>query len=118
MPTASRRLCAHTGCPDFAVRKGYCTAHLTGEYARIERYRGTSTARGYDSQWRKVREQALRRDGYVCVLCSQAGRVSLAQEVDHIIPLVQGGARLDLNNTQSLCAEHHAEKTARENARR
>ena len=38
-------------------------------------------------------------------------------EVDHIIPLQQGGAEYDLSNLQSLTRACHFAKTARENSR-
>lgn len=63
-----------------------------------------------------------RRDSWLskhplCCHCEQAGRVSLANEVDHIIPLWDGGAD-DETNFQSLCGPCHKTKTAGEAARR
>lgn len=57
------------------------------------------------------------RDRYTCQGC---GRVTQELEVDHIVPLWQGGADVDAN-LQSLCAGPdgcHAQKTAREAAAR
>lgn len=53
----------------------------------------------------------------LCVHCQRSGRVSVAAEVDHIVPLHQGGAD-DETNLQSLCAPCHQAKTAREAAGR
>jgi hypothetical protein len=44
------------------------------------------------------------------------GFVRAAVEVDHIIPLSRGGAELDEDNIQSLCAGCHRAKTMREAA--
>lgn len=44
-------------------------------------------------------------------MCKAKGRVTPATEVDHIVPLRQGGARLDRSNLQSLCRPCHAQKT-------
>ncbi|MDQ0082929.1 5-methylcytosine-specific restriction protein A [Variovorax boronicumulans] len=52
-----------------------------------------------------------------CVECKQGGRIVAAVVPDHITPLWQGGADDD-TNLQSLCQEHHDEKTAREAAER
>jgi 5-methylcytosine-specific restriction enzyme A len=46
----------------------------------------------------------------LCVMCKAQGRVSMATELDHIVPLFKGGTD-EPNNFQSLCAEHHREKT-------
>lgn len=54
---------------------------------------------------------AVLRDDPLCPVCKSAGRVTLATEVDHIIPLAKGGTD-DRSNLQGLCAEHHADKTA------
>lgn len=51
------------------------------------------------------------RDNYTCRQC---GRVTRAIEVDHIVPLWQGGPDTD-DNLQLLCIDPcHAAKTARE----
>jgi len=46
-------------------------------------------------------------------MCEAEGRVTAAQEVDHIIRLEIGGAD-DESNYQSLCVEHHKAKTKSE----
>ncbi len=53
----------------------------------------------------------------LCCHCQQAGRVSQADEVDHVVPLWDGG-RDDESNYQSLCVPCHKAKTAGEAARR
>ena len=37
-------------------------------------------------------------------------------EVDHIVPLEDGGAMFDEANLQGLCKSHHSSKTARDKA--
>jgi 5-methylcytosine-specific restriction protein A len=117
VPTAAKPLCLEPGCGERAVIKGRCRAHQTGHYRRIERYRGTAKARGYDAAWRRVRLDVLRAE-FLCRMCNEAGVTSVAVEVDHVIPLAHGGARLDRQNLQPLCRMHHAEKTAIENEAR
>lgn len=53
----------------------------------------------------------------LCVMCEREGRVSLAQELDHITPLWAGGAESEANR-QGLCVTHHKDKTAQEAAQR
>jgi 5-methylcytosine-specific restriction endonuclease McrA len=49
----------------------------------------------------------------LCVHCEQEGRVTAATTPDHIVALVNGGPDTE-ENLQSLCNEHHREKTARD----
>ena len=66
-------------------------------------------------RWAHVRRVVLDRDRYRCQSCGVAGRL----EVDHIIPLADGGARWDLSNLQTLCRSPcHFAKTAAENRTR
>lgn len=63
------------------------------------------------ARWNKIRLQVLDRDGWVCRKCGKSGRL----QVDHIVPLEDGGAIYDLLNCQSLCVPCHLEKTRGEN---
>ena len=45
----------------------------------------------------------------LCAACGEA-----ASEVDHIVPLAQGGREMDWTNVQPLCGACHAAKTAAE----
>ena len=53
----------------------------------------------------------LFRDHPLCVVCEAKGSVSLARELDHIVPLYKGGSNDD-SNCQALCVECHRDKTA------
>ena len=114
MPNAAPRLCSANGCPHDAVRHGRCRAHMTQEYARIERYRGTATSRGYDHAWTTLRNRYIKAHPF-CVVCDRNGVLTLAAEVDHITPLARGGERLNPANLQALCRSCHQAKTGREN---
>lgn len=58
------------------------------------------------------------RENYrLCAACQKAGLISYGDELDHIIPLWQGGAESD-SNRQWLCKAHHKAKTAEEAALR
>lgn len=60
-----------------------------------------------------IRKRVLRRDRGLCVLCQAQGRATQAEEVDHIVPLEQGGTD-DEANLQSVCRPCHRTKTVRE----
>jgi 5-methylcytosine-specific restriction protein A len=49
-------------------------------------------------------------------MCHAAGRVVLATQRDHVVPLAEGG-RDDDSNIQPLCEDCHRSKTQREAAR-
>jgi 5-methylcytosine-specific restriction endonuclease McrA len=46
--------------------------------------------------------------------CEHQGCHRLMYQVDHIVPLAEGGDRYDWDNYQSLCKQHHDQKTARD----
>lgn len=75
----------------------------------VERTRGRA--------WMELRERILRRDNGLCLDCRAAGRVRLACEVDHNVPLYAGGTD-DEDNLRSLCASCHEAKSRREAAER
>ena len=55
----------------------------------------------YDHDWVKVRPLILARDGRCMVRGPRC--TGAAEEVDHIVPLIEGGARLDLDNLRASC---------------
>lgn len=103
------RPCAQPRC-DALVERGKCPTHAR----ESERARGTSSERGYDSLWQRVRAQQLAVEP-LCRHCLAVDRVTAAREVDHMKPLANGGERLDPVNLQSLCKPCHSKKTRSEN---
>ena len=59
------------------------------------------------------RQRIMEREGHVCRLCQSA----FATEVDHVVPIEDGGTD-EADNLQALCHACHAAKTASENKRR
>lgn len=49
----------------------------------------------------------------LCVACEQAGRITLATQRDHRVPLAEGGAD-DASNEQGLCEPCHEAKSLQE----
>lgn len=71
-------------------------------------------AKFYNSAlWRKTSKKNLAMNP-TCVECMKVGKVSRAEVTDHIIPVKQGGHKLDGRNHQSLCASCHNRKSAAE----
>lgn len=73
---------------------------------------GKTKARGYGSDWDRVRQDVLERDGYRCRLRLD-GCTETATQVDHIVPMSKGGARLDPANLRSSCASCNARQRHR-----
>lgn len=73
-----------------------------------------STAeRGYDHSWTDL-SLRFRRKNPFCRFCEQDGfECTPADDVDHIIPIEDGGDRLSWENLQSLCKKHHYGRKAR-----
>lgn len=82
-----------------------------------DRYRGSSSARGYNSVWRKIRNAKMKEQP-LCEPCQVIGRTTLATEVDHITPH-RGDWALFFSpkNLQSICKPCHSRKTATEDSR-
>lgn len=101
MPTL-KRTCRRPWQPEHAPQMGR-------RHANTEFYRSTA--------WRKLRAEQLRRQP-LCECCLAQGRHTPAHVVDHIRPVNQGGAPLDLENLQSLCAACHNRKSGAERHQR
>ena len=73
-----------------------CGTLTPGSYCPDHRPRNGSTR-----QWRKTRARVLERDGWRCQVCGE-----LAQEVDHLIPVADGGPDV-LSNLRAVCRAHN-----------
>jgi hypothetical protein len=67
------------------------------------------------SSWRRVRLQVLERDGYQCQIKGPNCK-GKATDVDHIIPVPDGGAILDLTNLRAACHTCNAWRANRQKA--
>ena len=89
-----------------------CRARHKG-WSMWQSYKGSSKSRGYGYAWSKLRLKALERDRHLCQMCLKRGVYTTATDVDHIVPLAQGGSDA-MENLQSLCHECHKQKTCQE----
>ena len=89
-----------------------CRARHKG-WSMWQHYKGSSKSRGYGYAWNKLRLKALERDRHLCQMCLKRGVYTTATDVDHIVPLAQGGSD-EMENLQSLCHECHKQKTCQE----
>ena len=66
-------------------------------------------------RWERLRRLAKDRDNWMCVMRSD-GRCRGRLEVDHVIPVADGGAEWDIANLQVLCRSHHLDKSRAEHS--
>ncbi|USE39223.1 HNH endonuclease [Endozoicomonas sp. SCSIO W0465] len=122
MPDRIARPCRVRSCRHrTTLDHGYCEQHSDRQRVRPSDTsggwrngrQGSSSQRGYGHQWTRLRSQVLRRDGWLCRVCHQAGQFTRATCVDHIRPKSRGGDDA-LSNLQSLCDTCHRLKTQAE----
>lgn len=107
----SKSPCCYPGCGMLGQGR-YCTKHDTkANHSGFTHALYAGKSRG--SAWTKLREAILRRDDYLCQVCAEAGQITNAKEVDHIVPISQGGDD-EPYNLQSICRPCHIAKTAKE----
>ena len=113
MTTALKKFCKKPGCSNLVSGSGYCAEHSNLERG-YDKYRGNSAKRGYDHKWRAARQRFLEQNP-ICKHCFEAGKLTPAVVVDHIVPH-KGDRTLfwDRDNWQPLCASCHSTKTAKE----
>ena len=106
MPNAARKPCSKSGCKELSTGR-FCDLHAPTEATLKNKYRGSSTERGYGSDWQKVRLQALQRDKYLCQ--HHLPTPVPALDVHHIQMITdRPDLRLVLANLVSLCRECHS----------
>ena len=107
MPRAAR-VCPIIDCPELIHGKDrYCPQHLHERQQAVDSNRPPAAQRGYDAEWQQIRTAYLKAHPW-CVYCGRK-----ANEVDHVIPILDGGTD-DWDNLRSMCKHHHSQHTAKE----
>ncbi|MFI3167112.1 MAG: HNH endonuclease [Bacillota bacterium] len=117
MPTKPKTPCRYPSCPELTTER-YCEKHKKLEEKNYNQYqRNKKTQRFYQSkEWLALRKVKLASQP-MCEECLRNGKYVKAKMVDHIKPIRQGGAMLDIVNLQSLCWSCHSRKSAEEGSR-
>lgn len=117
MPRKPKTPCRYPGCPKLTEGR-YCEEHKKIEDNNYNKYqRNKETQRFYQSkEWKELRKLKLISQP-MCEECLRSGKYVRARMVDHIVPIRQGGALLDIANLQSLCWSCHSRKSAKEGSR-
>ena len=119
MPYRPKRPCRAPGCRGLCEPGDqFCLEHKKQQMAQYNRYERDKDAQAFynSAEWRGARERH-RREHPLCEECLRNGMIRPATLVDHIIPIRQGGARLDDRNLQSLCDTCHNRKSIEEGSR-
>jgi 5-methylcytosine-specific restriction protein A len=109
------KTCKELGCKNrfTDLRESYCLEHRRARQQQYDRTeRDPEIVKFYNSsEWKAARRQQLNAHP-LCQVCLKQNVIKGATTVDHIIPIDQGGEKLDPNNFQSTCASCHASKHA------
>lgn len=91
-----------------------CQGKSKERHKLYDKYRRDKKADAFykSKEWQLLREQAMTRDLGLCQHCYKNKKITIATEVDHIVPIkVEWEYRLELGNLQSLCHRCHTIKT-------
>lgn len=115
MPWAPPSRCTDPDCSEFATARGRCDEHQPvawrGRDDKAARY-GISSGR-----WRTLKRKVAARDRGCCYLCGAPppdDPDDPGHELDHVVPISEGGARQNLYNLGLACVACHAEKSKAE----
>lgn len=116
MPFAPTVYCGQPGCTQRVhPRIGRCDAHRRQQQREHDRLRHRLSAalRGYDRQWRRLRERVLFQRP-LCEDCRARGELTLSAEVHHVVKVADDWQRrLDPDNLMALCEPCHRARSAR-----
>lgn len=102
MPSSAPSRCTRR-CGRLATQGGRCDDHQRKPWENTSK-RNQVIDKG---RWAKAKRAQLERESQ-CRVCASTDHL----EVDHITEVTDGGSLYEHSNLQTLCEEHHAEKTA------
>lgn len=103
--------CARPGCGALVQSGRWCPAHKPAPRPTAPKPYDAEKRRPYKTAaWLRFRKWYLTQHP----VCEVPGCGQPANEVDHIVPLDDGGAHLSTSNSQALCKPCHSRKTARQ----
>jgi 5-methylcytosine-specific restriction protein A len=106
--------CNEVGCDEKVSDNKYskCDAHRRDVYKSFNAHKDSEPWRGR-KYWQQIRKVVITRD-VICQTCKANGKVVPGCDVDHIVPVSEGGSKYNLDNLQLLCRSCHSQKTMNE----
>ena len=105
MPKRPLRPCSYPGCPNLCDGQ-YCEEHRKEARRKYDKYeRRPDVHKKYGRAWSRIRNRYA-AEHPLCEMCLKEGRVTVMDEVHHILPVSKGGTH-DKSNLMSLCHSCH-----------
>jgi hypothetical protein len=93
--------------PDRAIRSLYDRGFLVKVEKGVYRYDPDNVKKKVLEDFtQKQKDEILKRDGDKCVICGRGAKDGVELHIDHIKPKNLGG-KADIENGQTLCAQHN-----------
>jgi 5-methylcytosine-specific restriction protein A len=105
-----RQVCRAPRCPEEPIPGRYYCARHTRQRDKARHASRPERTVYNSSRWRFLRRRIL----FETPFCAIAECGELATDVDHIVPINDGGAPYERANLQGLCSHHHGQKTRAE----
>ncbi len=117
MPQQGDKLCARGGCYNRRVLGSKYCEECNAKLEQSD-YVVSKVAKDPFYNMMRWRNFSLRyrKEHPWCEECIKSERVVPSRHVDHIVPMAEGGAKLERSNVQALCVSCHSKKTRRDNA--
>lgn len=93
-------------CSRLAYKYGQCREHYAERNRDMNRARGNWTKK---ATWKRVRRAVLIRDDYQCQI-QWRNCEGTAITADHIVSVLDGGDRYDMDNLQAACEKCNSAK--------
>ena len=105
MPRSPKRPCRYPGCSRLSDGP-YCEEHRKKVDAQYNKYeRASDVNKKYGRAWKQIRNRYA-AEHPLCEKCLAEGRLTLMDEVHHILPVSRGGKN-NAENLMSLCRSCH-----------
>ena len=105
MPRSPKKPCRYPGCPKLTDAL-YCEDHADLARRQYDKYeRSPDVHKKYGRAWKRIRDRYA-SEHPLCEKCLEDGKVTLMDEVHHILPVSRGGTH-DRSNLMSLCRSCH-----------